>query len=488
MTQNYFVVFYNLEWHVIIVDENNQKQYKPNHDILNIKEQDLIICFQTSDLIREYKNKKVSGSIRLPQIIDLESLDMQMSQKGRDIRFLGKWSIWHRLLESGIISSFYEIGDDVFLFLEHIKTFYEQLIKDKPEELSRLDNIEKEVNKIIHKAQIRGIRIDKQDVQKKCCELENRIYKIKNKFQLEYKIFTPDAKKTQINWLIQEGYRVYDSIEDTFKANKNNNICYDFYELIRSMKDYNCYLYMLSHWGGLERVYPSYIGFGTITSRITMRQPSIQNLRKQNRDIIKADEGKKLIYVDYSQFEAGILASLSEDSKLLSLYEKDIYEDLAQYINKERADAKIIFYRYMYGDNSLNQKIKGYFMKFEQLQSYQTAVRREIEKEDKIGSSQGNYRIIGDDKEASWALSHKIQSTASLIFKNALIKVNRCLQDADLLVPLHDAALYQVPNDRYQEYAYTLPQIFEEEFKAICPNIKAKALISEFAISNESCR
>lgn len=477
MSQNHFVVYYNLEWHDLIEDNDKFKYAKFN--ISTMEDSDQIISFQTSDLIREYSSRKKS----IPQIIDLESLDMQMSQKGRDIRFWGKWSIFRRLVELGIISSYNDV-DDIHLFLRHINTFYDQLIEGAPEEFERFLKVEQDINRIIYEAQARGLSINKQDIEERCYELENQIYKIKNRFQLQHRIFTPDRKETQINWLNDNKYKVYNSAEETFKAHKkNNNICLDFYELIRNIKDYNCYLYMLSHWGGEDRIYPMYVGFGTITSRITMRQPSIQNLRKQNRDIIKADIGKVLIYVDYSQFEAGILASLSKDCELLKLYESDIYEDLAAFVynNKDRrSDAKIIFYRYMYGDDSLNEKTKQYFNRFKDLQRYINSIHIEIEKEGKIGSAIGNYRIAAKDAKVPWALSHKIQSTASLIFKNALIRVNKELKDVDLLIPLHDAALYQVPESKYTQYESILRGIFEDEFQAICPKINAKALICEF--------
>ena len=101
---------------------------------------------------------------------------------------------------------------------------------------------------------------------------------------------------------------------------------------------------MLAHWGGPARCYPVFFGFGTITSRVTVREPSLQNLRKTNRSVISADPKKKLLYVDYSQFEAGILASLSEDPLLISLYNTDIYEDLAHNVlgdASKRADTKV---------------------------------------------------------------------------------------------------------------------------------------------------
>ena len=43
----------------------------------------------------------------------------------------------------------------------------------------------------------------------------------------------------------------------------------------------------------------------------------LQNLKKENRNIIIPSTGKELFYIDYSQFEASILAHCSADKVLL---------------------------------------------------------------------------------------------------------------------------------------------------------------------------
>ena len=60
-----------------------------------------------------------------------------------------------------------------------------------------------------------------------------------------------------------------------------------------------------------------------------------------------------LSYVDYDQFEVGVMAALSGDPCLISLYlEKDLYEVLSEQLFGDRSQrkfAKQLFLSYAYG-------------------------------------------------------------------------------------------------------------------------------------------
>ncbi|KAA6314229.1 DNA polymerase I [termite gut metagenome] len=295
----------------------------------------------------------------------------------------------------------------------------------------------------------------------------------------------PENEQFQKDWLRKKGYRIINSLMNTFKNHRDSDeVCKLIYEMMRNKQDLDSLFFMISQWGGRDKTYPFYFGFGTITSRITMRQPSLQNMRRANRSIIKADLGKKLLYIDYSQFEAGILASLSDDKELINLYNIDIYKDLAKFVfNDEseegRKNAKIIFYRYMYGDKTLNIKAKEYFNKFGSLKKFVSQVEIDMQKNSSIGTSLGNFRNA-TSKESTWALSHKIQATASLIFKKALIRVYKEVNDAEFLIPMHDAALYQVNDAAYGSSKEKIETIFKDEFKKACPQITPKVNIGNW--------
>lgn len=464
------------QWYTIDIDD-----FEDFNNHLSLKRGDTIISFQISDLIRELK-KEISF---IPVIIDLESLDKQMSQEGSDLENNRSWKMLTKLKEHKILDSDFKLSKiTIRTFLESIATFYKNLLGKDTEEFKRFNSIEKEVNKIIYKAQYNGININPDVVKSRCAKLEEEIYEIKNIMQLDHGIFDPDNEKCQIDYLANKKYPLIKSFLHSFKSRRKKDVvCNLFYELIRKKADQESLLYILAHWGGETHTYPSYIGFGTITSRIILRQPALQNLRKSNRDIIVPNLGFKLLYVDYSQFEAGILASLSDDDTLIDLYNSDIYRDLAcNALNtpEDRSEAKIVFYRYIYGDTTLDKSVIQYFNRFKKLQIFREQVEKEILEKRKIGSSNANYRIASNH-ECTWSLSHKIQSTASLIYKSALIKTHRELSSkAELLIPMHDGTVYQISEIFFEETKLKIEEIYKEVFKRYCPKIQPIVNSSEY--------
>ena len=442
--------------------------------------QNTYITFQTSDFIRVLKAEKVKI---LPLIIDLESFDKQMSQEGKEFRDFKNWKVLLFLRYNKMIDSEFKLTEGNFkLFLEYIASLFLKLLEKDPIEKDRFEKIEIDINRIIFERQFKGVRINLEIAKQKCFEIEKEVYNIKNILQIQHNVFSPNNEILQLSYIQSKGYNFVKSLLYTFKINRNEDpICKLFYELIRNEQDLDSLIYILSHWGGQERTHSSYLGFGTITSRITLRQPSLQNLRKVNRNIIVPDMGMKLLYVDYSQFEAGILASLSNDEVLIKLYDTGIYDDLAEKVlgsREKRSEAKIIFYRYMYGDNTLSKNIKLYFKKFQQLENFKQKIELELSKNKKVGSVFGNYRFCLDD-EHIWSLSHMIQSTASLIYKNALIRVHKEMNKIEFLIPMHDGTLYQLNEIFFEENKNKIETIYKEEFKKICPQIEAMVTFNE---------
>lgn len=473
--KKYIVAFIELEWFSLNIED-----YADFNKIIDFDYRNTLITFQTSDLIREInsKNRKY-----LPSIIDLESFDKQMSQEGKEFREYENWKALYFLRYNKIIDSEFKLSkENIKVFLEHLASLYISLLSKDESEFNRFNKIELEINRIIHSRQLLGIRINPEIANKRCAELEKKIYTTKNILQLEHNIFMPDKAEAQKDYLNKNKFNLIQSLLYSFKIRrKSDEVCNLFYELIRNQQDLESLLYIVSHWGGNERTYPLYLGFGTITSRIILRQPSLQNLRKSNREIIIPDVGMKLFYIDYSQFEAGILASLSNDKLMIALYNSDIYSDLAEKVLKnieDRKEAKIMFYRYMYGDNTLPKEAYSYFQRFQSLVKYKKQIEEELLLSKKIGSEFGNFRYSFED-ESNWALSHKIQSTASYIYKTALIRVYKDVKSASFLIPMHDGTVYQIDAIKFEETKNRIEEIYKAVFKKVCPQIEPKLNRSE---------
>ncbi|WP_336233051.1 DNA polymerase [Thalassospira sp. CH_XMU1458] len=211
-----------------------------------------------------------------------------------------------------------------------------------------------------------------------------------------------------------------------------------------------------------DKVHPLYDVFGSRTSRIITRNPSLQNLAKRYRDIIIPNAGQQLCYVDYGQFEVGIMAALSDDPELLKLYAKaDMY---ASFCTDQlegqgtRKAAKILFLAYAYGmkrqnltivaaQHGIDRKVvRAAFKGFTRYEAWKTEALRNFEQFGFVSTSSGNrFYKKGDEatkKEQLSAISQLVQGEGSLIFKKTIIEVSKH-DDVEILLPMHDAVLFQ---------------------------------------------
>jgi DNA polymerase I-like protein with 3'-5' exonuclease and polymerase domains len=448
----------------------------------NISSINKYYTFQVSDLIREIKSKNFKT---IPEIINIESFDKQFSQKGKDLLDFKKWHILKCLRKEEIINSHYRVSD-VKDFLIKIKDFIDKLKEDSNNELKRFTDIELKINEIIYKTSFEGIKIDRDILDKKCIDLHRIIYEIKNEFQFSDNIFQPEDLNTQAHYLKNKNYKILVSIEKTVSLlRKSDIICERFNKLNRLTKDLKTLMILKSRLGGIDFVNPYFVGFGSITSRIIIKEPSLQNLRKENRDIIVPNDIKELFYIDYSQFEASILAHCSSDNLLLKLINTDdVYSDIVIKIyntevnENSRKEAKILFYRYLYGDTfdnkkekELKKKVDSYFNRFKTLIKFKEDLKNEAIKNGFVSTQNGNIRKLDLNNENIWILSHLIQSNASYIFKKAIIETFQNVEKARLLIPLHDGALYEIDIEDSEKIKAEIINIFVKTFQNECKSL-----------------
>lgn len=472
------------KWYLYDVNDKTESVLSMNDIVSTYANNDRIFSSQIGEFIKDYNY--ITEFKDLPDLIDIELYIKQFTQKSKPLESQDKWNLFKLLKEKSFLPVGFRITEDKVF--EYIRIISNYLIVIKEEtsafEEERFNAIEIPINRIIYERQRKGIKVDVEKAKEMIQILEETVYNLKNTLQQEYRVFSPENPKIQKKWLEENGIDVIGSIERTFKNfSEDNPVCTLFYKLLRNQKDLNIFLDILAHRGGNSRTFPCFYGFGTITSRITLREPALQNIRRDNRIIIQPDFGYTYIYIDYSQFEAGILASLSGDEKLIELYNDDIYNDIALTLysdDKKRDKAKALFYRFMYGDTTLTPREKKYFTKFSNLNAYKKRIEQEAINNTIVGTSLGNYRNIKDN--TSLALSHKIQATASLIFKKALIKVNEEVPDAEFVLPMHDAALYQVKRKRnkLESIRNRIIDIFLNVFAEHCPEITPRVNEGEF--------
>ncbi len=249
------------------------------------------------------------------------------------------------------------------------------------------------------------------------------------------------------------------------------------------------------------------------TGRLASNNPNLQNipvrteLGKEVRSCIMASKGKKLLSIDYSQFELRIAAHVSEDDVLIKLFKegKDIHTSTAAVIHgiKEsdvtpeiRRSAKEVNFGVLYGMGAfgLSQRtgltrfaasefIEKYFATFKKLAQFIEETTLIARKNGYASTLYGRRRKLPDLHSTSaqvraaaerMAINMPIQGTQADIIKKAMIEVHQVIanrQDIVMLLQIHDELVFEVDENKVDEAVKLLKPLMENAAKLKVPII-----------------
>lgn len=409
------------------------------------------------------------------EILDFECLDKQIRQSTGLETQEEKWNI------PNMLSTYLGIEEKDWSFDERDEIFklladcYLAMKEKGADEWKRIEEIEIPVNKVLYGTQLNGCYFNNGGIEPLCADLHRQIYSYKNHVQLELG-FVGDDMETYL--------RLKKIKYNTLDDNEIKHLCKlypeleTFRKIRRDRRNLNCLISLSAFRKDSNRCTPIFKGFGSSTGRIFMRDPSLQNLSRKFRGLLKNEHlpyGYRYVYVDFGQFEAGILAGLSGNKRLEKIYEDDVlYEKLAGMSKmSDRDTAKVAFYCYVYG--GIISKGSESFFELYGLKDVIDNVIKNAKEKGYVESPLGNRRIIKSVDDTKWIMNHYVQGTSSLIFKQALIDVFSSFQTkAVLLIPMHDAALYLVDTSISTE---SLINTFKSAFTKWIP--KSKPVVKE---------
>jgi DNA polymerase I-like protein with 3'-5' exonuclease and polymerase domains len=257
-----------------------------------------------------------------------------------------------------------------------------------------------------------------------------------------------------------------------------------------------------------DRLFPVFHVVGTVTGRILVSDPYLQQLRRSYRDLVLPDIGHRHIYLDYAQFEPGVLAGMTQESDFIAAYNSgDVYEHLAVALfedTNQRERAKRAFLAFLYGmtperiarvvvgdggqgEGVVRNAIERFFATFPGIAAFRAAQHSLLLENGYVSSMFGNRRnrrrtgaLSG--KESRWAVNHPVQATASLILKEALLALATRFSPSALVLPVHDAILLELPDD--DEFGARVAEataIMIGAFRARLPEIDVRVTAKEFA-------
>jgi len=254
-----------------------------------------------------------------------------------------------------------------------------------------------------------------------------------------------------------------------------------------------------------SRLHTTFAQTGTSTGRLGSQNPNLQNipikteLGRAIRNAFVASPGMQLLSFDYSQIELRIAAILSGDQGLIEIFKngRDVHTEVASRVfhvkdnevsYDQRRVAKVINFGILYGMGvtSLQQSLgttrkeaqefyNQYFEAFPRLAAYIDEVKADAARRGYTQTLFGRRRYFEGIRSAipfvraaaeRMAVNAPIQGTATGdIPKLAMIQIDQLLEEGGrkghLLLQVHDELLFEIEEDKVQEYAPKLQEIME---------------------------
>ncbi|KAL7542317.1 hypothetical protein ACHAXR_011673 [Thalassiosira sp. AJA248-18] len=262
------------------------------------------------------------------------------------------------------------------------------------------------------------------------------------------------------------------------------------------------------------RIYPQWMQTAVRTGRLSCRKPNLQQIPNAGafgvvpRDAFVTEEGLCLFACDYSQKEVRILAHMSGDEALISLFrgdpKVDIYKQMSSLIrNKpiteisdvERAQFKQVTLAILYGmspnqvaknlsisKSNAQQMINAFFRRFRRVKAWMDETKTFARRNSYVKTIAGRKRFLddinSDDNSKSseaerQAINTVIQGSAADLMKKAMINMQTTLtmhwrDDVDpigtsnrprMILQIHDEVILEVRfNERDIKRLQTIAQ------------------------------
>jgi DNA polymerase-1 len=252
------------------------------------------------------------------------------------------------------------------------------------------------------------------------------------------------------------------------------------------------------------RVHTSFAQAVASTGRLSSSDPNLQNIPirteegRKIRTAFIAEEGHRLLSVDYSQIELRLAAEICEEAALKEAFRagQDIHAITASQVfgvpvegmdPMVRRQAKAINFGIIYGISAFGLArslkipvgeakafIETYFQRYPGIKSYMEETKKRAREQGYVTTLFGR-RIhvpgIADKNPARRNFSERaainapIQGTAADVIKRAMIRMPRALAGAGvkarMLLQVHDELLFEVPEDEVEVTSEVVREVME---------------------------
>ena len=238
-----------------------------------------------------------------------------------------------------------------------------------------------------------------------------------------------------------------------------------------------------------DRLHSELVVGGTETGRLSSRDPNLQNVPKDLRNIFIPEDGHTLIDADYRQLEMHVLSVLSEDEQLLSDLTNGVYipteigKSLGWDIEKCESNKKVlkgVMYGTLYGRGARAIGIefgirtsdaegiqRGFLRRYPRVEEYLVNERRTATSTKRITTPFGRRRHFLGDRTATQSYNYKIQSCAADIMSTGLLRCTRTVPVKYFKLSVHDSGIFSVPTGELATYTARIKSALEQPIEQL---------------------
>jgi len=385
-------------------------------------------------------------------------------------------------------------------------------------------SLEMPLVRILAEMELRGIKVNKEDLQEYGKELEGSLksleteiftlcgkeFNIKSTKQLQEILFTD--RKLQPTKKTKNGYSTDTSVLKQLAEEDPVPEKILIHRGLAKLKStyVDTLPEMIQEKTG--RIHTNFIQTGTATGRIASKDPNLQNIPvkdENGRRIRKAfqpEKGMIFLSADYSQIELVVLAHLSQDPGLKDAFlsGEDVHSKTASLIfNTALADvtpsqrriAKTINFGVMYGMSPfrLSNELKisraeaagfidTYFQEYSGIKKFVDETVAQAEIDGGVFTILGRFRPVHEinsknkmEKSGAirMAVNTRIQGSAADIVKRAMLGIDWALKQKKMtsrvLLQVHDEIILEVPMDEIENCSTLLQKVMENAWSMDIP-------------------
>jgi DNA polymerase-1 len=237
----------------------------------------------------------------------------------------------------------------------------------------------------------------------------------------------------------------------------------------------------LTHLSADGRLRPSYLMHGTITGRLSCREPNLQQIPKRGdkpwngkmKQCFVARPGYVLISIDYSQLELRLATAYAQEPALLDTFAegRDIFSEMSAQLGMSRNDTKTFVYSTQYGAG--NKRISNvfrvskqeaqamrdrYYDAYPRFRAASDQAKHRVEQTGRLPLWTGrNRHFLYPESEGHKAFNSLCQGGGADIVERAMLRLDdEGFNDGDdcrLLLQIHDEVVCEVREELADEYA-----------------------------------